>query len=288
MPELGVCSAHRNTPLDFYIMNVIYIPTFKRHDKQIFFDNLPDRLKSKVIFVVQKQEEHLFKDKNILVVDDDIGIAKTREIIYKTAGDERYLVVDDDVIVQRRNAKYFSKPSNMEGSKRKLTDDDWTELENRLNKCHDEGHILCGFKHGTILPRFNQPIFYNGGIFCIFSIDGKQFSKIIDSIDLCYVPISEDVHLNLELLSRGYPNAIMEEFCIHQISNKEGGCKTFRTQQLEDKCFKKLHKKFPKWVKIYETKSNYRNLFAPTFKTRVYYSRAYKDFVNKSEGKLPV
>ena len=176
----------------------------------------------------------------------------------------------------------------MEGSKRKLTDDDWTELENRLNKCHDEGHILCGFKHGTILPRFNQPIFYNGGIFCIFSIDGKQFSKIIDSIDLCYVPISEDVHLNLELLSRGYPNAIMEEFCIHQISNKEGGCKTFRTQQLEDKCFKKLHKKFPKWVKIYETKSNYRNLFAPTFKTRVYYSRAYKDFVNKSEGKLPV
>ena len=269
-------------------MNVIYIPTFKRHDKQIFFDNLPDRLKSKVIFVVQKQEEHLFKDKNILVVDDDIGIAKTREIIYKTAGDKRYLVVDDDVIVQRRNAKYFSKPSNMEGSKRILTDDDWTELENRLNKCHDEGHILCGFKHGTILPRFNQPIFYNGGIFCIFSIDGKQFSKIIDSIDLCYVPISEDVHLNLELLSRGYPNAIMEEFCINQISNKEGGCKTFRTQQLEDKCFKKLHKKFPKWVKIYETKSNYRNLFSPTFKTRVYYSRAYKDFVNKSEGKLPV
>ena len=40
------------------------------------------------------------------------------------------------------NAKYFSKPSNMEGSKRKLTDDDWTELENRLNKCHDEGNRI--------------------------------------------------------------------------------------------------------------------------------------------------
>ena len=87
---------------------------------------------------------------------------------------------------------------------------------------------------------------------------------LIDSLDLCYVPISEDVHLNLELLSRGYSNAIMEEFCIKQISNKEGGCRTYRTQQLEDKCFKKLHEKFPKWVKIYETKSNYRNLFAPT------------------------
>ena len=117
-------------------MNVIYIPTFKRHDKQIFFDNLPDRLKSKVIFVVQKQEEHLFKDKNKLVVDNDIGIAKTREIIYKTAGDKRYLVVDDDIIMQRRNAKYFSKPSNMQGSRRKLTDDDWTELLDRLNSIY--------------------------------------------------------------------------------------------------------------------------------------------------------
>ena len=38
-------------------MNIIYIPTFKRHNNQIFFDSLPDRLKSRVIFVIQKQEE---------------------------------------------------------------------------------------------------------------------------------------------------------------------------------------------------------------------------------------
>ena len=65
-------------------IDTIYIPTFKRHNKQIFFESLPDRLKDKVIFVIQKQEEHLFPDKNTLVVEDNIGIAKTREIIYKT------------------------------------------------------------------------------------------------------------------------------------------------------------------------------------------------------------
>ncbi len=35
----------------------------------------------------------------------------------------------------------------------------------------------------------------------IFSIDGKQLSKVIDEIDFNYVPIQEDVHFNLELLS---------------------------------------------------------------------------------------
>ena len=52
--------------------------------------------------------------------------------------------------------------------------------------------------------------------FAIFSIDGEQLSKVIDEIDFNYVPIQEDVHFNLELLTRGYPNAIMEEFCYYQ------------------------------------------------------------------------
>ena len=127
-------------------INTIYIPTFKRHDKQIFFESLPNILKDKVVFVIQKQEEHLFTDKNTLVVENNIGIAKTREIIYKTADKKRYLVVDDDVLLYRRNATYFSEPSNMKGSKRKLTDDDWNELLERLNFLHDRNHIICGFK----------------------------------------------------------------------------------------------------------------------------------------------
>ena len=140
---------------NFIGIDTIYIPTFKRHDKQIFFESLPDRLKDKVIFVIQKQEEHLFSDKTTLVVEDNIGIAKTREVIYKTAGKKRYLVVDDDILLYRRNAKYFSEPSNMEDSKRKLTDDDWNELLQRLNYQHDNNHILCGFKFSLIIESNN-------------------------------------------------------------------------------------------------------------------------------------
>ncbi len=52
---------------------------------KLFLESLPNILKDKVVFVIQKQEEHLFTDKNTLVVENNIGIAKTREIIYKTA-----------------------------------------------------------------------------------------------------------------------------------------------------------------------------------------------------------
>jgi len=255
-------------------IDTIYIPTFKRHDKQIFFESLPDRLKDKVIFVIQKQEEHLFSDKNTLVVDNNIGIAKTREIIYKTAGKKRYLVVDDDVLLYRRNAKYFGKPSNMEGAKRPILDNEWNELLQRLNDQHDSNHILCGFKFSLIIPRRNQPIFNNSAIFAIFSIDGEQLSKIIDEIDFNYVPIQEDIYFNLELLTRGYPNAIMEEFCYFQRYNKPGGCSSFRTRQMEDDCAEKLNKKFPKYYKINYSKPR---TAMDTLRTTVQYAKAYKE-----------
>ena len=39
----------------------IYIPTYKRVDKQITYNALPKKYKKKVIMVVQKQEENMVK-----------------------------------------------------------------------------------------------------------------------------------------------------------------------------------------------------------------------------------
>ena len=69
----------------------IYIPTFRRADTQITFDNLPDEYKEKVIMVVQEQEKKDYNyDVEYLVVGNDIGIAKTREIICREAGKSRF------------------------------------------------------------------------------------------------------------------------------------------------------------------------------------------------------
>ena len=78
-------------------LDKIYIPTLGRHDNQITYNALPDKWKKLVIMVVQKKEEHLYEyDCEYLVVDNDIGIAKTREIIYRHGGRCRYIMIDDE------------------------------------------------------------------------------------------------------------------------------------------------------------------------------------------------
>ena len=267
-------------------LDKIYIPTFKRHDKQIFFKSLPNFLKEKVIFVVQKQEKHLFEGKNLLVVDDNIGIAKTREIIYRTADKQRYLVVDDDITLMRRNAKYFGKESNMDRSKRQLNENDWNELLDILDRCHKENNILCGFKSAA-LPPGGDAIINNGGIFAIFSIDGKLLSKVINDIDFNYVSVQEDVNFNLHLLTNGYSNKIMNEFCYHQIGYAEGGCSTFRTSTMEEETAKKLNSKYPNYFLIDYSKPNSNSKALASFRTRVLYNKAYKDYIKgASLGRL--
>ena len=52
-----------------------------RPNNQMTFDNLPDEYKEKVVMVVQEQEKDEYKyDVEYLVVGNDIGIAKTREL----------------------------------------------------------------------------------------------------------------------------------------------------------------------------------------------------------------
>ena len=92
----------------------IYIPTFRRVDNQTALSKIPSVHKDKVILVIQEQEKHLYKyDVEYLIVDNNIGLTKTKEIIYRHAGKKRYGMIDDDVIWYRRNSKYYYQQSNI-------------------------------------------------------------------------------------------------------------------------------------------------------------------------------
>ena len=68
----------------------------------------------------------------------------------------------------------------------------------------------------------------------------------------------------------------LEEFCYHQKYNNDGGCNTFRTQQMEDMCAEKLNKKFPKYYTIDYSKTSTKRTIGK-LRTRVMYSKAYKE-----------
>ena len=138
----------------------IYIPTFRRVDKQIALNSIPQYYKSKVVLVVQEQERDDYKyDVDYLVVGNNIGIAKTRECIYRDAKNIKYGVIDDDIIMYRRNCRYYNLEPNMQTSKKPIVDkEDWSDMFNQINKYLDEEDVLMVGHREHSFPPFSASI----------------------------------------------------------------------------------------------------------------------------------
>jgi hypothetical protein len=225
----------------------IYIPTFKRIDNQITFDNLPDEIKENVILVVQEQERNEHKsDCEYLVIDDDIGIAKTREIIYYHAGKKRFAMLDDDLKIFRRNRKYYGETSNMEKSKRQILYEDFTYMLDEFNTIMDDDDVMHIGMRDTALPPNGKRYYFNSLVLGAHFIDGSKLSRFIDDVDWNYVKTGEDTLINLEFLTRGYKSVISDEFAINGKENfgKKGGCSSFRDSNSDEAEHMKLVERY--------------------------------------------
>tara|TARA_R110002074_G_scaffold379517_2_gene557798 strand:+ start:492 stop:1385 length:894 start_codon:yes stop_codon:yes gene_type:complete len=228
----------------------IYIPTMGRADVQITYDNLPEKYRKMVMFVVPYEERDdygKYDRKQILATDKGLkGIARTREFICRVAGKIRFSMIDDDVIFYRRNQKYYSdygKKSNMSKSKRQLTEEDFDEMFELFNKWMDEGYIHIGHRRANLPPlnkSHNDISFFNS----IHHINGNLLSKIIDDINWTLCEVGEDANFMFEYLSRGFINRKSCEFPAHWDSFQEGGCAVYRDAKFHNSEHRKLQKKW--------------------------------------------
>ena len=227
----------------------IYIPTFRRVDNQITFNNLPDAVKENVILVIQEQEKDQYKyDCEYLVVGNNIGIAKTRENIYRHAGKNRFGMLDDDVRFYRRNTMYYKgEESNMEKSRRMMNQDDWKDWFDVLNELLDNEDMMhIGNRDNSLPPKLIR-FYYHQLIIATHWIDGSKLNKFIDEVDWNLVQVGEDNVLSLECAMRGYKNAISDEFLMTrwETAFAKGGCSDFRTVEVNAQEHMKLVKKYP-------------------------------------------
>ena len=234
-------------------MHKIYIPTFRRVDSQITFASLPDKYKEKAILVVQKHERPQHKlDVEYLVVEDGIGIAKTRKKIIDHAGKSRFCLYDDDIKFYRINIKYLMKEnwldSDMKGVKRPMTEDDFDEMFDIFNSWMDNENIIqIGHRSAMLPPSWR---FYTDftDVYSGYMINGVELSKFVDEIDWTFVEVGEDSMMSLEFLLRGYKIRRSELFCIQPKWWQEGGCSEFRNAKFHNKEHKKLMDKYPEYV----------------------------------------
>jgi len=204
-------------------------------------------------------------------------LAQTREFIHKHAGAIKYAMVDDDIIIKRRNAKYWTGKSNMEKSRRTATTEEISEMYEIVDKWLDESDIgIVGLSWpdeppGNKLYRdttnVNTYVFY----------DGRMISEVINEMDISSVRVSEDMLFLYEALSRGINSRKSEEWMFDNRSQVDKDLQDsrivwkgmfegkdtpedyFQTDEHYD-CMKYIQKKFPHGVKIFEKDGKMKNV----------------------------
>ena len=266
------------------MIDKIYIPTFRRVDNQGTFDNLPDEYKEKVVMVVQEQEKDEYKyDAEYLIVGDNIGIAKTRELICRDAGKQRFYMVDDDVILHRRNAKYFDKESNMETAKRICTKEDLDEMFTLFHSWMDKDKVMhIGHQPSVLPPAYVMK--ENQAITAATMIDGNELSKFIDEIDWELCQIGEDSRFNLDCLTRGYKNRVSGEFAVYPTWFSPGGVSEFRTAKMWKEEHMNIMRKYPEFVYIHNEKQKPWGKYADNFEEFVEFRYKWQHAYNSSKN----
>lgn len=187
----------------------IYIPTVRRANNQITFNNLPKELQERAVMVVEPGERHLYDYPcDYLEIPEKLvgtwtQLAETRLFIHKHAGAIKYCVADDDIKIRRRNAKYWTGQSNMEKSKRDATAEEMLDMYETVDKWLDESAIGVVGLSNAGSPPSSKEYEDTKDVYSYVFYDGRMLSEVIDDMDICSLRIAEDVLFLYEVLSRG-------------------------------------------------------------------------------------
>jgi len=240
----------------------IIIPTFRRLNKQITLNTIPEKYRDIATLVVQPQEAAAARKvhTNVWVTDgDDIGIAKTREQISYEWGVERksrFWVFDDDCeIMLNTPTEDFEETGKVKKSP--ITEESFSQMLIDVEEAIDSG-----YSHGAIGTTVNNPIgkyphINNSRILSNVWYDGAVLCDKIPKIDWL-LDGAEDFFVNLQLLTSGYANRIIYKYVVSpSVSQAEGGCSEYRDIDFHNEACMKLVKAFPEFVtlKEKETKS---------------------------------
>ena len=261
----------------------IYIPTVRRANNQITFNNLPKELQERAVMVVEPGERHLYDYPcDYLEIPEKLvgtwtQLAETRLFIHKHAGAIKYCVADDDIKIRRRNAKYWTGQSNMEKSKRDATAEEMLDMYETVDKWFDESAIGVVGLSDAGSPPSSKEYEDTKDVYSYVFYDGRMLSEVIDDMDICSLRIAEDVLFLYEVLSRGintrkstewmYDNRSMvqkdlsdtREVWIGMFKNVEDRPDNYYQSDAHYDAMRYIQSKYPHGVKIFEKDGKMEN-----------------------------
>ena len=228
----------------------IYIPTLGRIGKQTTLDEFLTKSNHVPALVCPPQEEaahRAFVDPRVEIVPCAAkGIGPTRQWILENSDAQVVILIDDDMKFQKRVDMESTKLQQCEAG----------DLDDMINECLDA--VKDGYAHGGISARQG-----NNNVktkrkenlrMCNFHFLHKdtimQVGARFDQLE-----VMEDFHFILSMLTRGYPNVGIFNYCWNQRPGSIGGCNTYRTLEVQARAAEGLKEAFPDFVKVVEKHS---------------------------------
>ena len=232
----------------------IYIPTYQRVHKQKTWDTLPPAIRKKTVLVVSKAEEksHKAEGRNVLISPvQGLGMAAIRGWIqdYACRRDEKFVIVDDDLQLQRRCPVtmkiHNATPGQFIAAFR------WMEEQLDTFTCAAFGTRSLQYADPAsevIGGRAMQALGFRTDML-------KQSECRFDKHVPDWFPM-DDFHMTLQLLEAGYGNIISLVWRMNPgPSNSPGGCFDQRQGDRQSQAARLLHKLHPRFVKLREKKA---------------------------------
>lgn len=252
------------------------IPTFQRAGYVKTLNSFPWETFPHIALVVQHQEMLKYRSEYprrmiwMMPADlDNCGIAKTRDWIIRQAHliQERHVcMLDDDLdfAVRRTDEPGKFKAATLQ--------DIHVMMHNIQHEMGNYHHVALAAREGG--NRRVDPKYENGRAMRATAWDVRTL--INEGIKFEEYPLMEDFGVTLELLTRGYPNLIINRWVHNQSgSAAPGGCSTLRTQQTQSAAAEHLYERFPKFVALVQ-KEGWNGATENRLDVRIQWKRAYE------------
>jgi hypothetical protein len=213
----------------------LYIMTRGRVNKQLTLATIPISLLRRTYLVVGEDEydEHCarFTPERVIKAPSTVTNYSQKFQWLLDNGDHigdswrrKFVIMDDDL-----SFSYRDGPKLINTTDPAHIDDMWKSVELYLNN-----HALVGIHPRQMGHAQPVPFVLNSKIICIQAINKDMFPNPQEMPRVDQFPILADVLLNCYLLSHGYSNLVMTNYCQdHASCQAPGGCSIYRTPAMQ-------------------------------------------------------
>ena len=238
----------------------IIIPTKGRTNTQLTITFFPKELRQRTTFVCPAKEVQRLKELRIdpeyqVVAQPDPNwkiAAKRAWIIQEWArrGHDKIVMLDDDL---RFSTRISADDWHLKEIHKQDLIPEFKKLEDKLGP--EFPHVGFGQRQGN--QNITEPGWKIPGKMCY--VLGYYLPIVTRECKFDLVELREDMAISLQLLLKGYPNAILTETCVDQrefgkkaskIKRDEGGCARERTVEASNAEAQRLAELFPGYVSL--------------------------------------